>query len=251
MPSMCRPVIPAPWYGGQNEEPAKDKKARVKKQVKDNAATPVRAARPGGAPPAAQRIGVFGGTFDPVHNAHVAIARAALEHARLDRVLFVVAARPPHKSGGPYATPEERAALVDAAIGNEPGMELCRIEIERKGPSYMVDTLRTLAEMYPGAEFYLIVGEDSVEDLPRWKDAPAILERARILAVPRPGSWRVDPVLEGRYERLPFEKTRASSTEVRERIVAGKPLDDLLPASVAALIAERGLYDVCSTKPQS
>lgn len=189
-----------------------------------------------------ERIGVYGGTFDPIHKTHLSIARAAREFTHLDRVLFVVSARPPHKRRGPYATPEERYAMVEAAVLDEPGMEASRLEMDRGGVSYTHATLMELTSQYPEAELYLIVGLDSLVDLPRWRNAAGILALSRLLVAPRPEPRAVPPELEGRYELLPFEPTRVSSTEVRKRVAAGEPIGDLAPPAVERVIRERGIY---------
>jgi nicotinate-nucleotide adenylyltransferase len=190
-----------------------------------------------------RRIGVFGGTFDPVHNAHCDIARTARDAAHLDRVLFVVAGRPPHKTEGASASAEDRFAMVRAAIKDLPGMAASRIEIDRGGPSYTVDTLRAIERRYPGARLFLIIGYDSLLDLPKWRDPAGILARAGLLVVPRPGlATEVPAQFEGRYDLLPFRETPVSSTDIRERILAGRPFEDLVPAAAARLIRERGIY---------
>lgn len=196
------------------------------------------------------RIGVFGGTFDPIHNVHIDIARAALNFAHLDRILFIVSARPPHKRGEYVAKPEERYAMVEAALANEPHMEASRIELDRQGPSYTTDTLQTLQEAYPGAELVLIVGMDSLADLPQWKNAQLILDQAAILAVPRPGEFVVPAILQGRYKVLPFPKTDESSTYVRRHLSEGDNLDGRVPAAAAAYIHEHHIYDVDSQSTQ-
>lgn len=190
-----------------------------------------------------ERIGIFGGTFDPVHNAHLDIARAAMSAGQLDRVIFVVSARPPHKSGQVYAEPEDRFAMVRVALTAQPGMEASRLELDRSGPSFMVDTLRHFELEYPGSALYLILGYDSLIDLPRWRDPEGILRRADILVVPR-ADMDMMPVseLEGHYEIIPFKRTGLSSTEIRERISAGQPVDEWMPAPVVAMIERRGLY---------
>lgn len=192
-----------------------------------------------------QRIGILGGTFDPVHTAHCAMARAALEQAKLDRVLFVVSARPPHKSEGPYATAEERLAMVEAAVAGEPGLEACDIELEREGTSYTRDTLHQLKALYPGAALFLIVGYDMLLDLPRWKDPPSILSNAHLLVVHRPGLPDAVPLeVEGAYDMIAFEETTLSSTEVRERMAAGESCDGLVPPAVQEYMRRRGIYEV-------
>jgi nicotinate-nucleotide adenylyltransferase len=190
----------------------------------------------------ARRIGVFGGTFDPIHNAHLGIARAALSHGRLDEVRFVIAGRPPHKMHDTCATPEERYAMVQAALADEPRMAASRLELDRTGPSYTFETLEAIAQDDSDVRLYLILGMDSLVDLPNWRAPERIIAAARFLVVPRPGSWNVPGELENHCDVLPFEPMPLSSTDVRERLRAGLPLDDLLPPSVERLIRERGIY---------
>ena len=188
------------------------------------------------------RIGVFGGTFDPIHNAHLRIARCARDFGGLDLILFVVSARPPHKRRGTTASAEQRFAMVEAAVAGEPAFRASRIEIDRDGPSYTVDTLRELRQRYPQAKLFLIMGLDSLRDLPHWKAPDEILALADVLAAPRPGDWTLPPSLDGHYQILPLEKVPVSSTEVRERTDEGLPLDDMLPPPVEALVRKWGLY---------
>lgn len=189
------------------------------------------------------RIGVFGGTFDPIHRTHVAIGRAALEYKRLDQVLFVLSADPPHKGGNAITPAETRYAMVEAALVDEPGLEPCDLELHREGPSYMADTLQTLRERYAGAELYLIIGQDSLVDLPKWYKTDVILQSARLLVLPRPDSGDTIPAsLAGHYEFLPFEKSGLSSTEVRQRVREGGAVADCLPPAVSRIVAEKGLY---------
>jgi nicotinate-nucleotide adenylyltransferase len=199
-----------------------------------------------GASPVKARIGIFGGTFDPIHNIHLEIARAALEQGELDRVLFMVSARPPHKRTRECASPEDRYAMVAAALVHEPGMQPSRMEIDREGPSYTVLTLRQLRQEYPEAELYLILGVDALADLPKWKESEAILKMAKILAVPRPGHYVIPAELGGHYRMLEFPEAPVSSTEVRHRIAEGEPLDTLVPWGVRQYILEKDLYDVCT-----
>lgn len=190
-----------------------------------------------------RRIGVYGGTFDPIHLAHIEVARAARDAANLDLVLIVVSARPPHKKDHTAATPEQRLEMVNAAVRDEPSIESCRIEIDRAGPSYTVDTLDALRARYPDAEWFLVVGEDSLIDLPKWRSPERILDRARLLVVPRPGIDSPPPAaLEGRFDVLPFREHEISSTEIRRRLAAGESTDDLLPPRVRDVIDREGLY---------
>jgi nicotinate-nucleotide adenylyltransferase len=199
-----------------------------------------------------KRIGVFGGTFDPMHNAHLEIARAALDAVDLDEVLFVVAARPPHKGDATVASAQERLAMVGAALEGEPRMRACDIELRRDGPSYTADTLRALEAEYPGAELYLIIGLDSLVDMPKWREPEEILARAKLLVAPRTGEhWRIPEGLEGKYAMLPFEKIDLSSTEVRERLDDDRDITELVPPTVAAHIQREGTYhDHADSRPR-
>lgn len=189
------------------------------------------------------RIGVFGGTFDPVHTTHLAIANAALEQAALDKVLFVISAEPPHKRWEVFAPAEDRFDMVQAAAAPHPHFQACRLEIDRQGPSYTVDTLRHLHAENPGAQLFLIVGYDSLVDLPKWREPDVILQLAHLLAVPRPASrGGPPPELEGHFTLLDFETSPVSSTRVRECLLAGGDGGGLLPPGVLQIIEERGLY---------
>jgi nicotinate-nucleotide adenylyltransferase len=192
--------------------------------------------------PEPPRIGVFGGTFDPIHNAHLDIARAALAQAKLDRVLFVVSARPPHKLDATIASPEDRYAMVEAALAAEPRMAPSRVELDRGGPSYTVDTLAAIQQEYPDTRLFLILGLDSLVDIPKWRRPKELLARARLLAVPRPGEWPVPKTLEGHYDVLRFAETDLSSTDVRKRIIGGETVDGIVPEAALRVIRSRGIY---------
>ncbi|MGI6459634.1 MAG: nicotinate-nucleotide adenylyltransferase [Candidatus Hydrogenedentales bacterium] len=191
-----------------------------------------------------QRIGVFGGTFDPIHEAHVRIAKAALQQARLDRVLFVVAAHPPHKSRRRlHASAEERLSMVEAALADEPQMEASRVELDREGPSYTAETLEGLQEQNPGAQLFLILGLDSLVELPNWRHPERILAAAHVLAAPRPGTCPVPESLNGRYTLLELEPVEVSSTEVRNRAANREPYEELLPPPVRRYVKKHGTYE--------
>lgn len=189
------------------------------------------------------RIGVFGGTFDPIHRTHVDIGRAALNHKGLDRVLFVVSADPPHKGGDEITPADDRYAMVEAALASEPGLEPCDLELHREGPSYTADTMKALRALYPDAGFYLIIGQDALIDLPGWHSPQGILDEAHLLVLPRPSEERPIPAaLDGHYEMLPFAESLMSSTEVRRRLAEGDAATDSLPPAVFDIVKKRGLY---------
>ncbi|MDP7638683.1 MAG: nicotinate-nucleotide adenylyltransferase [Candidatus Hydrogenedentes bacterium] len=191
-----------------------------------------------------KRIGVYGGTFDPIHNVHLEIARAARGCAALDVVLFVIAARPPHKANATFASPENRIAMVQAAVCGEAGMDYSCLEFNREGPSYTGQTLVELHGQFPGSELFLIIGMDSLVDLPKWRDPEIILEHAELLVLPRPGSGTAQSdMATAKFRMIPFQETDLSSTEVRERIARGERIDDLVPGAVERLIHDRGIYE--------
>lgn len=199
-----------------------------------------------------ERIGVYGGTFDPIHRTHLSIARTALAHAALDRVLFVVSACPPHKQDEVFAQAEDRFALVQAAVAGDPHMEACRIELDREGPSYTADTLAALHQIYPESALFLIVGYDSLLDIPRWYNPKGVLDHARLLVAPRPGiPAQVPKSVEDHYEMLPFTESEVSSTDIRARIAAALPVKDLLPEAVERLIRQKGLYHADRLPPET
>jgi nicotinate-nucleotide adenylyltransferase len=183
------------------------------------------------------RVGVFGGTFDPVHVGHLAIALAALESVPLDRVLFVPARRSPLKDRDPLANVADRVAMLDAAIANEPRFALSRIELERDGVSYTVDTLEALRTE---GELFLILGSDALADLARWRSPDRIRELATILVAARPGA----PEPNVKDGARPFDAPRLdiSSRELRARAARGLSLRYLVPDRVWEQIKKRGLY---------
>ncbi|MEN0111436.1 MAG: nicotinate (nicotinamide) nucleotide adenylyltransferase, partial [Planctomycetota bacterium] len=124
------------------------------------------------------RLGVFGGSFDPVHIGHVRLARACRDQASLDRVWFVPAATQPHKPGGPVASGEDRLAMLRLALADEPGLEASPIELDRGGVSYTVETLRAIAESQPAAELFFLMGADTLRDLPNWREPGEVLRLA-------------------------------------------------------------------------
>jgi nicotinate-nucleotide adenylyltransferase len=183
------------------------------------------------------RIGVFGGTFDPVHVGHLAIAHAALESVPLDRVLFVPARRSPLKERGPVATEADRLAMLELAVAGEPRFAVSRAELDREGPSYTVDTLAGLAG---SDELFLILGSDAIADLPRWKDPERIAQLATLVVADRPGA----PERIGDAPIVTFDAPRLdiSSRELRARAARGLSLRYLVPDPAWKHIEARGLY---------
>jgi len=184
-----------------------------------------------------ERVGVFGGTFDPVHVGHLAIALAALESVPLDRILFVPVRRSPLKDRDPLASVVDRVTMLEAAIASEPRFVLSRAELDRAGVSYTVDTLEALRG--PG-ELFLILGSDALADLARWRAPDRIRELATILVAARPGAPDPDPMHRARAFDAP--QLDISSRELRARAARGMSLRYLVPDAVWEHIKKRGLY---------
>jgi len=213
--------------------------------------------QPPTAPPAPVRagsIGVMGGTFDPIHIGHLAIAEEAREVLGLERILFVPAAQPPHRPADSVTAAGDRAAMVALAIEGNPTFELSRIELDRPGPSYTSDTLDALAAAERAAgrvpDLTFILSAETLRDLPSWHAPEHLVDTSRIAVVPREGypapdrAWlraafpdRVD-----RFDLLEGPRLGLSSTSIRARVAAGRSIRYLVPAAVAAYVHEHGLY---------
>ena len=188
-----------------------------------------------------ERLGVFGGTFDPVHVGHVVAAADARSVLSLDRVLLVVAGDPWQKRGRVVASAADRLALVDAAVEGVDGVESSAIEVERDGPSVTADTLEALAA--PGRELFLMLGTDAVANMGTWKRLEETRDLATVVVIERTGDSHTEPPGPGwRFERLPIPRLDVSSTGIRERLAAGRPIDGLVPPAVIRAIRSMGLY---------
>ncbi len=185
-------------------------------------------------------VAVFGGSFDPVHRGHLAVADAVQAQRSPARLLWVPARRAPHKLDQRPTPGEDRAALLAAAIAGRPGEELCRWELEREGPSYTVDTLERLREEEPSAELLLVLGGDSQEHWRSWRRTDRILELASPVWFPRRGWEALRPGTPGEMLEMPMVDLAA--TDLRRRLAAGEDCAAALPEAVAALIRRRGLY---------
>lgn len=190
------------------------------------------------------RIGVFGGTFDPPHVGHLVTAVNVWHALHLDFVILMVANVPWQKAGTRSITPaEDRLAMVQAAVRDVPGLVAGDHEIRAGGPSYTADTLAALAEEYPGAELFTIVGDDAAAGIHTWERADEVLARSTMVVVDRPGApVRLDDSIDWVHVEVP--RLEVSSTDLRARCRDGRPLDYLIPRSVLEVIRERGLYGV-------
>lgn len=189
-----------------------------------------------------QRVGVFGGTFDPPHVGHLVTAVNVRHALALDVVILMVNNVPWQKVGARSITPaRDRLAMVAAAVEHVPGLIAGDEEIRAGGPSYTADTLATLAGEYPGAELFTIVGDDAAAGIRTWERADEVIARSHLVVVDRPG----EPVELDRsidWVRVEVPRLEVSSTDLRARWVDGRPLDYLVTDEVLAVVAERGLY---------
>ncbi len=199
------------------------------------------------------RIGILGGTFDPVHRGHLEIARVAMDEAALERVIFIPAGQPRLKSGDPSASPEQRLEMLRLAVSEIPGFDVSGMELRRSGPTLTVETLRELREeLGDGVELCFILGLDALLRFDQWVEPEGVAELARLLAVSRPGYSGFDwpefysrnPYAEGRVECLDSTAIDISASELRARIAAGASVSGLLPSAVEQYIRDNRLYRV-------
>ena len=201
-----------------------------------------------------RRIGLLGGSFDPIHHAHLSLARAAIKHADLDEVQFIPAGQPWQRAKL-KASSEDRAAMVGLAIANEPGFRLNTIEIERQGPTYTIETLRTLTI---GPDYYWLLGADQLENFCTWSDWASIAGMVTLLVALRPHyDLSIPPALDSliksgvaRVQSLPFEPMATSATRVREHLAQGRSVADDLSPAVIRYIQTHHLYQT-STRNQT
>jgi nicotinate-nucleotide adenylyltransferase len=195
----------------------------------------------------ARSIGILGGTFNPPHYGHLALARHAQAELGLDRVLLMPANSAPHKGEESDPGPERRLEMCRLAAGGEAGLEACALEIERGGPSYTVDTLRAIKQSNPQAELTFIVGADMARTLPAWREPGALVELAGLAVAEREDTGREEVLralspLGTRVTFLAMGMLEVSSSQVRERVKAGEPTEGLVAPAVAEYIAAHALY---------
>jgi nicotinate-nucleotide adenylyltransferase len=187
------------------------------------------------------RVGILGGTFDPPHKGHIAIAQAALNELGLTKVIFIPANIPPHKIKQPLAPAQDRLNMLKLAISHNPSFEISTIELDRPGPSYTADTICELHAIYPGDELFLLIGADNVSEIETWHEPERIAAQATLAASNRPhfvpGGVYADKVV---YFEMP--PTDISSTEIRERLKVGIPITELVSSEVENYILSHGLY---------
>lgn len=189
-----------------------------------------------------QRIGLYGGSFDPVHNGHLLVALAAIEELGLDHLFLIPAAQSPFKPTQIPTDPGLRARLLRLAFAGWPRCHLDLQEIRRGGVSYTVDTLRAYRRQFPGATLFYLIGEDHVSALAQWREAKALAALTEFVVIPRPGEEPRPTPATFRVRRLDGFPFRLSSSCVRERVRTGRPIAHLVPPPVAEAIHNNGLY---------
>ena len=198
-------------------------------------------------------IGILGGAFDPVHNGHLEMARAAMEEGGLDRVLFIPAAVSPFKTGGPVAAGSDRLEMLSRAIAGCPDYEISKIELDRNKISYTIETIRELGKEYgPEAELFLIIGMDNLLSIAGWRDIEILTERCSFIIITRPefemgelrgeNKYWADKIMESGRGCIISRELPVSSTDIRQAIREGKDISRWVPEPVKFYIMEKGLY---------
>ncbi|GAA0215402.1 nicotinate-nucleotide adenylyltransferase [Corynebacterium riegelii] len=192
------------------------------------------------------RIGVMGGTFDPIHHGHLVAASEAAHRFALDEVVFVPTGQPWQKAGRQISPAEDRYLMTVIATASNPRFTVSRVDIDREGPTYTIDTLRDLREVYPDAELFFITGADALSSIMSWHDWDKMFELAEFVGVTRPGYELTEDMLpqdiQERVHLLDIPAMAISSTDCRERASQGRPVWYLVPDGVVQYIAKHGLY---------
>lgn len=191
-----------------------------------------------------KRLGILGGTFDPIHSGHLLLAEQLKEELNLEKVIFIPSANPPHKENSPVSSAKDRLKMVEIAIKDNPGFFISDLELKRRGKSYTIDTLTHLVKLYKRWELFFLLGSDAVGELPTWKEPEKIFQKVKVAIALRPGFDRINP--ENRFVKkslvVPISGLNISSTQIRRKIQAGKSIRYLVPAGVERFIRSKNLY---------
>ena len=190
------------------------------------------------------RIGVFGGTFDPPHLGHLVVAADAYQVLHLDHLLWIPAARPPHKLGRVHATAEQRLAMVRAALDGDERFAISDLELRRQGPSFTVDTLRTLRQQNADSELFFLIGADALREIETWREPEEVARLAHLVVLARGDGRNGTTILHSRFPVLTVPVTRVdiSATEIRRRVARGESIRYFVPDAVREIIRRERLY---------
>lgn len=190
-----------------------------------------------------KRIGLFGGSFDPVHVGHLLVAQAACEELTLDRLFFIPAAQSPFKPATEPAAAHLRLRMLRLALAGQSAYEVDVQELQRAGPSFTIDTAREYTRRFPGVQLFYLIGADHVPTLPKWRDADELAALLRFVVIPRPGEPQAPVPAPFRIELLKGWPLQISSSQIRARVRDGLRVDHLLPNGVAEVIMAERLYE--------
>ena len=189
-----------------------------------------------------KRIGLLGGSFDPVHLGHLLVAQAACEELSLGRLFFIPAAQSPFKPATEPAPANLRVRMLRLALAGKSNYEIDEQEIRRGGFSFTIETVRDYRRRFPGSELFCLIGTDHVPTLPKWREAEELARAVQFVVIPRPGEKLANPPPGFRIYSLGGWPLKLSSSQIRARVRAGQPVDHLVPRAVAEVIAHTGLY---------
>ena len=193
-------------------------------------------------PDRAPRLGLYGGSFDPLHRGHLLVAQAALEELALDRLFFIPAAQSPFKPGSRPAPDAARLRMLRRSLAGQSRTEVHCDELTRGGVSYSIDTVNAFRARNPGAELFWLIGADHVPTLPQWREALALAEAVTFVVIPRPGQPQASLPPPWRLRHLRGWPLGVSSSEIRDRVRNGMSFEHLVPSGTAEIIASEGLY---------
>lgn len=190
-----------------------------------------------------KKIGILGGSFDPIHNGHIAIAQDAYLQAALDMVFFMPTAQSPLKAHNPLANDIQRYRMIELALQNQPKFDVLDWELVEQGVSYTINTVHMLKKSWPQIRFYWIIGSDLLESLSQWKQINELVELIEFIVVQRPGSVvETPPIPNLKIQRINNPLCNISSSEIRQMVRAGKPIDELVPIEVKNYILINNIY---------
>lgn len=189
-----------------------------------------------------QRIGLFGGSFDPIHTGHLLLAQAAIEELGLTRLCFILAAQSPFKVGQNFAPAEARLQMLRLALAGRTNCEVDDQEINRGGVSFAIDTVRDYARRFPEAELFYLIGADHVANLPKWRESTELAKLAEFAVIPRPGSEAITLPPPFRGQTLKGFTFGVSASQIRTRVKANQSIEHLVPAPVAEAVRNNQLY---------